>query len=35
MRSYINFTSMLFVVSTAVPVMAEKNDTVKVGDDLG
>lgn len=26
---------MLFVVSTAVPLMAEKNDTVKVGNDLG
>lgn len=35
MRFYTNFTSMLFAVLTDVPLMAEKNDTVKVGNDLG
>lgn len=35
MRFYTNFTSMLFAILIAMPVMAEEKDTIKVGDDLG
>ena len=33
MSFYTNFTSMLFAILIAMPVMAEEKDTIKVGDD--